>query len=159
MPYTEIDLAYIAGVIDSDGYIGITVNTERRRKGNNSRTKSYYPTIRLTQTKIDAINLIRKYFEGSYLVIKSKKTNHRMLHGWSACSLKRSKIFLEAIYPYLRLKKEQAKIVIDYCNMRLKILEKSGSKRSYTGIESKIWETVKKLNQTGDIYAIQNQTN
>lgn len=158
MPYKESDLAYIAGVIDSDGYIGIVKQSETRRK---NLTKNFRPTITITQSQPEAINFIRKYFNGGFGTTKQSKNIYRDLYRWDICNRKDIRIFLEAILPYLKIKKVQAKMVIEYCNIResalqnkLIIRNKKGqfsksSKNTYSGIEEIMWKSIKKLNQTG----------
>ncbi|HEB13723.1 MAG TPA: hypothetical protein ENI13_01950, partial [candidate division CPR3 bacterium] len=57
MPVTTEDLAYMAGVIDSDGYIGIVKQSETRRK----HTTEYFRTvITVSQVQLEAIELLRE---------------------------------------------------------------------------------------------------
>jgi len=139
MPYKKEDLAYIAGVIDSDGCISI-----------NRDIKKYQPTVQVTQAQPEAINLINKIFGGNYRIVKQSKSslNYKDLYLWRIRSRKNLGIFLEAILPFLRIKRKQAKIVIDYCNIRRDSIENNGGNRknTYSGIEKIMCEKIQKLN-------------
>lgn len=136
MPYKKEDLAYIAGVIDSDGCISIGRNAKR-----------YKPIVQITQVQPEAINFVNKIFGGSYKI--EKRLSHKDIYKWRIQSRKNLGIFLEAIIPFLKIKREQAKIVIEYCNIRSKSIEKNGgnSHSTYSGIEKIMYEKNKSLNK------------
>lgn len=161
MPYKETDLSYIAGIMDSDGYIGIVKQSEIRRKKN--VTRCFRPVVTVTQAQSQAIAFLKETFGGHCGISKQSKNSHgwRELYRWNICNRKDVKAFLEAILPYLRIKKEQAEMVIEYCNIREKALQdksisrnekgqfSKSSKNTYSGIEEIMWKDIKKLNQTG----------
>ena len=136
MPYKKEDLAYIAGVIDSDGCISI-----------NKDIKKYKPTIEIVQVQPEAINFMNKIFEGK-IIKKSNHKNRKDLYRWRIQSRNNLKIFLEAILPFLKIKRKQAKIVINYCNIRINSIKNNGGNSPYTysGIEKIMYENIKKLN-------------
>ncbi len=162
MPVKVKDLGYIAGVIDSDGYIGLARQKENRRRGN--ITESYKPMVTVTQAQPEAVDFIKSLLGGNNGVNKSRNGNHRPLYRWGVYSNKKTREFLEVIEPYLKIKRKQAQLVIQFCLLREKALQnktilrdnqghflKGSSKNTYTGVEEGLWRQVLKLNQTGGI--------
>lgn len=153
------ELAYIAGVIDSDGCISITRSSENRRG-----SKGYFQFrgfVTLTQTSPEAIELINKVGIGHTGISRQQEGKYPPLFRWSASSRVDVKFFLESILPYLRIKRSQAELVLTFCEHRETILEnkpfylklKEGGKfirtgiSSYTGEEEILWQRCKQLNQ------------
>lgn len=102
----ESDLAYLAGVVDSDGCIRV------ERLKNNGRSRdgiSYAAFITIQQVERQAIDLARATFGGFVMTIKPtpKMPLARTMVRWTA----RSRIAadaLAALRPYLRIKTAQA---------------------------------------------------
>lgn len=155
------ELAYIAGIIDSDGYVGIVKNGETRRK---KITFNFRPTITITQVQPEAIGFIQEKIGGKFGINKQlKNSNWKNQYRWGLYNRKEIKEFLEKILPYLKIKKRQAEMVIKYCEEREKALSTKivdrdikgrfslSTKHTYSGIEEKLWFGIKQLNQTGII--------
>ena len=98
----ELTLAYLAGVVDSDGYISIHRST---RKG-----KVYFaPVMGVSGTRPAPHNLASSIWGGKVNKYFPKNKLHRPQYQWQrmgelAC------IALVQISPYLRIKKEQAEL-------------------------------------------------
>lgn len=105
----KIDLAYLAGVMDSDGCF-IIVKREQPPKSGIS--PCYYEKCSLKQKEPEAVELIYKTFGGHLRIDQPKMKNAKPLH-----SLQLSNIiahnFIKSIYPYLRIKKVRAKVLLD----------------------------------------------
>ena len=160
MLVTGEDLSYIAGVIDSDGYIGLVKQAEHRRK--NGLTYGFKPTVVITQAQNDAITFINNIFPGGYRVLENprKKSNWKNLYYWGIHRRELVRNFLCMILPYLKIKRKQAELIIQFCEIRERVLsdrsrlDKKGrprrsSKYTYSGIERELWLQIKQLNQTG----------
>lgn len=153
-------LGYIAGVIDSDGYIGLCRQKESRRRGN--VTENYKPVVVVTQAQPEAVNFIKEIFGGNTGITRQQDQKYRTLYRWGLYSNETVKNFLEIIEPYLRLKKKQARLVIEFCLTRIEAVQnkvvlrdshgkfiKGSSRNTYTGVENQLWKQVLSLNQTG----------
>ena len=165
MPYVKPeDCAYVAGVIDSDGYIGLVRRRENRRK---QYTEQYVPIVKVTQAKPQAVEFIKNHFGGNNGIINPQSDKRKPLYRWEFSSIEKTKNFLEIIEPYLKIKKKQAQLVIEFCSVREKAIQnksvlrddqgkfrKGSSKNTYTGIEKQLWKQVLRLNQTGPKHAI-----
>lgn len=99
-------LAYLAGVIDSDGCILITKNLAQKR----AKSPQYSARINVSQIQIEAIDLLEQLYGGCRHLRKTR--NHKDLHSWDLSS-QQAREFLEDIYEFLRIKKAQAKVAIE----------------------------------------------
>lgn len=108
---SETDKAYLAGLIDADGHIIIkaTRNTA-------------YPGIGVNQTDFQALEWMADLLRGTVAFHTRRRTGsngfHRKqmivrLHG------RRAQLLCKTILPYLKIKREQAKIVLQFpCDTR-----------------------------------------
>ena len=98
---SETDLAYLAGVIDSDGSISV------RKYARSGRQAVYYPRVKIKQVDSEAVDLAKKHFGGCLYHSKSQAANGKDLVAWEVTNRK-AEAFLIAILPYLRIKKDRA---------------------------------------------------
>ena len=157
---SETDWAYIAGIIDSDGYVGLTRSKENRRTKN---TYNYRPTITVTQAEPQAIMLLQSIGFGAFGINRQRNAKHRILFRWGVYSYTDVKLLIENVLPYLRIKRKQARLLLEYCEHRESIMRVkanckkdpntgkfiASSKTTYTGKEKAMWKQIKQLNQTG----------
>lgn len=100
-------IAYLAGIIDGEGSINITQYKTR------SRHIRWRPSIKLCMVDRESVELFSQTFGFNVYIGKTKtgRSVYSCEAAWRGC-----KKILETLYPYLRVKKELAKIVIDFCN-------------------------------------------
>jgi hypothetical protein len=106
----KIELAYIAGVLDSDGCFTIRVDTWRTRVHGHS--PSSQEVISIVQCEREAVDLARKLFGGTITIQKQKNEKHRPMFRWR-CSTKQAEKACKVLLPYLRIKKRQAEIILE----------------------------------------------
>ncbi len=109
---TEIEKAYLAGLFDGEG----SVSVARTKPNNKNRDRTYRYTLEvtLTNTHQKTIEMFSKLFNGSYSRIRHHdKVGWKDAHCIRWSSLK-AKSFLEELLPYLIIKKEQAKLAIEF---------------------------------------------
>ena len=105
----KTDLAYIAGIIDGEGCIGLRRETLRRKDKKYATVRLY---VSVSNTNEWLLQWLRFSFRGSLAPCPRK--NHQRL-AWEWCIVfKQARAFLEAIYPYLRIKKPQAEIALRF---------------------------------------------
>lgn len=108
MAYCE-DLAYLAGFIDGEGCIGI------HHRG---KAKGRKPTVRVSITNTDKNILIWcKNFIGlgGTLKIHNKNGNNKWKTAYRLeYDCKKAEALLRMVVPYLKIKKEQALLAIEY---------------------------------------------
>ena len=108
----RVDLAYLAGVMDSDGYFTIKRSTYNIRKIKDSHFPKYGEKVGLKQVQPQAIDLLFNNFGGYRRIEKPTAQNGKPLHSVSLTDRK-ANFFIKSILPFLRIKKKQAKILID----------------------------------------------
>ncbi len=107
----DTDWAYAAGVMDSDGCIGI---------GREARSDRPYPhyfrvNVRVAQTELGALVWFKETFGGNiYRQNQPTEENPKICYCWQ--SRKRGLIepFLSGIIPYLKIKREQAETCLKF---------------------------------------------
>lgn len=105
----KIDLAYTAGILDGEGCIGIYPRGRRRM---------HRAEVRIHNTNEWLIQWLRFAYGGSVYYTEPKQgENHKPCWMW-VVSGKKALIFLQLIYPYLRLKKPQAELAVKFLRVR-----------------------------------------
>lgn len=118
---TEIQKAYIAGFFDGEGCVTIL----KAPPSGKSRTAVYSLTVIISQNgDIPIVELVELTGVGSI----HEHTQSPGAYNWQIRS-KEARDFLVAILPYLKSKKEQAEIAIEYQN---KQTHKNSTGRGYT---------------------------
>ena len=121
--------AYIAGVMDSDGCFMIF---KHKRKTKNKLTNralafpknvdqwaySYLPGVKIQMIEPEAISFIQNdmnfgnmYIDGA----RKSRPNSKPIYHWYMRNKDQLIPFLEGIMPYLRVKKDRAKHLLDFC--------------------------------------------
>ena len=106
--------SYIAGIMDTDG--SFSVKKQIKNKGTEVINPRYLPIISLSMTDTRAINFIRKNCVlGNLCIPRNKDTSSGCHYQFAIGSKKQAIEFLELIIPYLRAKKENALVLLDFC--------------------------------------------
>lgn len=100
-------LAYLAGIIDADGTIGIKRSTYSMRIRGDATVPMYSERIAVRQVEPDAIALLHDLFGGYRGINRPSAVRGKPLHSWQVTD-KKAVACLKAIRPYLRLKARQA---------------------------------------------------
>lgn len=104
--------AYMAGIFDAEGCLGIYPS-------NRDGQVKYQPVIRMCNNSRLLMKWMVRYFGGTF----SKRTFHRkgyrssVGYDWHIYDQKHISSFLSLILPYLVLKQEQAKLMIEYTSL------------------------------------------
>lgn len=148
MKISKLTSAYIAGIIDGEGYIGLL----RVKKGNKSKWQSlrefkFVPCIKVVMTNKEIIEWLRNSFGGT-IEIRTKNTakNAKVSYGWTLRKAHTIK-FLKLIYPYLMIKRKQAEVLFRFPRIKAGtiITDEVYQKR----IE--LYEEIKILNKRGAV--------
>lgn len=110
----ELDLAYLAGVVDSDGYIGV----HRRKAG--QWAANYQPRVQVKQVTPQAVDLAESVFGGHRFLAKASLPNGRPLHVWQVHSAAAGRV-CELLLPHLRIKRAQAENVLTLCEVNSRL--------------------------------------
>ncbi len=131
-------IAYIAGIIDGEGYVGMIKTVTSPRIYPNMYV--LVPRITVKMCEREATDLGHKLFGGSIYQVKAFGNNRRAWT-WQLTNKKAVANCIKHLMPYLRIKKHQA----DCISLFLK--RKRGT--SYTETEWNIYGTIRELNRTG----------
>lgn len=109
--------SYIAGIWDTDG--SFSIKKQCINKGTDVKNPRYLPVVSLSMMDTRAINFIRSAFEPfgeSKLYIPKNKSMTNKYHFQFGIYTKDNCIkFLKHIIPYLRSKKENALMLLEFC--------------------------------------------
>ncbi len=108
---TVNDKAYVAGFFDGEGTIGIIA----RKPHQKSKTLNCYHQLHVscTNTNEEVIKYLHELFGGSIFKAWDTRGKRRACYRWGLTSRK-AKEFLQAILPYLIVKKQEATIAIEF---------------------------------------------
>lgn len=106
------DLAYAAGIIDGEGYIGITVlEKDKRRSG---RSPAFQLVVNVGMADPEVVFWLREQFAGNvHSYAPGKYGTKRGVHHWRLTG-RRAAAFCSLIRPYLKLKFGQADLALAY---------------------------------------------
>lgn len=108
MNSAETELAWMAGFVDGEGYIGIYKHKEpRMAEGFLFKTQ-----FCVVNTNIDALKSFKEHFGGGIYPQAKRNPNHKQGYQWKVTNV-RALLALERLLPYLRIKARQAQLVIE----------------------------------------------
>ena len=109
--FTVVALAYLAGVVDSDGCLAIGIDTWRVRKF--GIAPDYSERVTISQNKTQAVDLAQELFGGNVRIQKPRGGISRYpLYRWQITNRKAA-LCVAALFPYLRLKRDAAQMLLD----------------------------------------------
>ena len=134
---TEGEAAYLAGIFDGEGTVGLY----------NSRNR-HESTVMITNTDPRLMLWIKDKI-GYGCIATIRNSYHRrkhVVHHWRICNRPRVKDFLEAIIPYLIVKKDQAELLLSLWQLegnksKVKITPDVKAKRDYVMEQLKYLKT------------------
>lgn len=114
--FATIDLAYAAGIMDGEGTIGVTELAVKYTSGDRARRRkssSFRDYIAVVMCDPIVPRWLSKKFGGAVYEYAGRKSGHKPTYRWHLNG-KRAADFCALVLPYLRLKREQAKLVIEF---------------------------------------------
>ena len=114
--FTAVDLAYAAGIMDGEGTIGVTELSPGYESGNRKRRRkspSFRDYIAVVMSDPLVPMWLSSTFGGAVYEYPPRKPNHKPTYHWRLSGQKAAE-FCGLLLPYLRLKHEQAKLVIAF---------------------------------------------
>jgi hypothetical protein len=150
--WDKVDLAYLAGLIDGEGCItlGRTVRAGQRR--GESRT---YDSLTIVNTNRDVLLWVQEVFGGRIHANIKREQGWKTAFSWYATN---PASVLKAILPYLKIKKRQAEIFLEFCATK----RRYGKSRIPIDVEDRrtqIVAEIRRLNQRGCMTTLTSATN
>ena len=132
----DTDLAYVAGIVDGEGFLGLTKDKQGGKQFFRFR-------LEVSNTSIVLIKWLSRKFGKKWLFRLAREKRHKNIYQWTLGDYSARK-FLELILPYLKIKQEQAKLLMKY---------KEISVLNYPQVncveKEKIYWQLRKLNKRG----------
>lgn len=100
------DISYVAGLIDGEGCFNISKNTK------NKINPCYYARFSIHMLDKQGIEFMSQI---THLSIKRSKLNGKSYYSLYATT-KKLESLIKLVYPYLKVKKEQSKFVLEFLN-------------------------------------------
>jgi hypothetical protein len=131
----ETIYAYCAGLFDGEGYIDIYSATLSKA----SKSPSLYLRVVISQKDGMIMNWLEDNFGG---YVRKERRNENYIYRWTIVSKSALK-FLNLIYPFVLIKKEQVKLALEFQEMKSKYIKdnpgfrKIPSEEIQTRIETK----------------------
>lgn len=139
------EIAYLAGLIDSDGYIGIVKGAVNKAAG--CKNPAYTVTVNFTSTSLEIMEWLVEHFGSKYYSrTMPKKENWKQCYNWINTNQK-GRMILELIKDHLVVKREQAYKCLDL--MDNWIVNKHGTPKEELARRERIYREVRELNTTG----------
>ena len=112
MTMKEIMRAYLAGCLDCDGAFSIKRSTYHMRVRGDAGQPVFSERVMFAQVKPAVTLLLKEYFGGSYHVDKAAAPNRKPIYRWQATD-KNAILCVNAVLPYLKIKREQAELLLE----------------------------------------------
>ena len=138
---------WLACAVDSEGTIGLA-------KSKRKEHSVYAPRVQITNKNKDYIDFAKHCMEQLGCKVNEVKLkiekNDNWSNVWNISVNRQSEIYLllDQLYPQLIIKRKQAKVVSEYCQMRLKYQFKRKN-YTYSGNEEQYYLELKALNMRG----------
>lgn len=138
------DRAFIAGLLEADGCFTIYRNQHKRRSGNGV-FYYYSPTIQLSNTTFSMVEYLKETLHIGNVRYEENHSPNPMKK-WSVEKQTQLIAFLRQIIPFLKWKKEQAILLLEWLESRL---PKYKQKRGFSEREVEIYERLRDLHHKG----------
>ena len=135
--------SYLAGMFDGEGTFSIY-----HHKGQSSTGKPYDSTairIEVTNTNVALMEWFVSHFGGQYYHHRRANLKHKIAYGWRPKGRANSEQLLLGILPYLVIKKEQAKIALEY----IRLPHNNGFDETLAAKRKELLEKMQTLNKRG----------
>jgi hypothetical protein len=150
----ETNKAYIAGILDGEGCIHLSLQCQKQ-KGPNSQGTLHH-IVQIANTSKPLVDYLTNWFDQETIPYhvhwtRPKGKNQKIYAQVRITRFHGIKKFLTLVLPYLVIKTKQANLLLEFTETRLKNFEKTEGrfKPSYTDRDFEIMAQLKILNQRG----------
>lgn len=121
--------SYIAGIMDADGCFMIMKHKRQTKNGTTRRSIefpktvdawaiTYLPALKISMIEPEAIDFIMnemKFGKMNIDGVRKNRPNSKPIYHWRVRSKDESARFIENVLPYLKVKKQRALHLLDFC--------------------------------------------
>lgn len=146
MPPTEVECAYLAGLMDGEGSLTITEHCRSDRPGYIRRNVR----VQIYNTNRELLIGIQQVFGGKLYCVRRdcEKWKDQYVLTWAEAQITQ---VLECVWPYLRLKKTQADILLRYQATKMRTID--GRKNGFSAAQytkcADLYAQLKQANKRG----------
>lgn len=117
--------AYVAGILDADGCFMISKHSRKSEYENRkwvvvpTWAPTYMPSIKIAMIEPEAIEFITKEMGFGHWNLngaRKDRVNSKPIYHWYLRSRKNVVPFLNEVIPYLRVKKQRAEFLLEFCH-------------------------------------------
>lgn len=90
--YTDMDLAWVGGLMDGEGSILLSVVHKNANPA---------PVVCVANTSLELLQPLKEWFGGAIVTKKPREINHSISYDWKVC-FNRALFFLGCVQPFLR---------------------------------------------------------
>lgn len=151
--FNEHDLSYLAGIIDGEGTIGITELKPRYKPGDRKQRRkstSHKPYVAVVMCDETIPTWIKGNFGGYLYNYPGRKATHKSTWRWCMNNRPAAE-FCSIVRPYLKLKKPQADLVVQFYEDEriVHTRRRSGIPEDELKVRHSFIEAIQKHNQRG----------
>lgn len=142
-PTQNVDWSYLAAMFDGEGCFSIY-----RHRGQSSNGKPYDSTairIEVCNTNLELMAWLIQCFGGKYYSHRREKAHHKIAYYWRPAGRANSERVLLGVLPYLKMKKVQAQIALDY----IRLPHNNGFDDTLAAKRKELLEKMQTLNERG----------
>ena len=147
----ETTKAYIAGILDGEGCIHISLQSKRGPRS----IGTLHHIVQIANTSKVLVDFIANWFDNQNIPYhvwwtKPKGKNQKIYAQVRVTRFHGINKFLTLLLPYLVIKKAQANLMLEFSSRRLEVLGQEGRRKlSYENRDFEIINLMKTLNQRG----------
>ena len=124
---------YLAGILDGEGCLSVTA-------GKKPTCINYNSTMQVQNTSKELIDMLQAKFGGSTYLSKKQTRTTKTAYMWRVLKKKHIELLLLATLPYLIVKKEQAKVLLEFVRL---------PREAAVETRKNLYEQLRKLNFRG----------
>ena len=142
----DLELAYFAGLFDGEGCVQIAHHKPQRGK----RTEQHTLRCSVNMVNKDCVNSFL-VFRGSMCQKTRDKGNPKWQPQWTwSISSNQALVFLETLLPFIRLKREQFELAIEFQEYRSHTQKANRVSARELAERSWYWQKLKELKRNGN---------
>ena len=107
---TEVEMAYLAGLLDGEGHIGVTLTSVGKR---GERWRTHYMCVTVSMSHLPVLEWLRETWPGGNLSPKKSQGYPMWTVRWQSA---KAAELLREIQPYMRVKSMQAALAIQFAD-------------------------------------------
>jgi hypothetical protein len=139
----EFDLGYIVGIFEGEGFIAFNYGFRKDKY-----QREYYTVhIGVVNTDLNLLEKFKSIIGYGNITKKADVPNCKSCWNWRVSNQKEALDFLDKVFPYLIVKKEKAKLIIEFLKLRISCNPnaKANCQRQYTEYERGFYNKYRNL--------------